>query len=55
LELTTEKEYRLTEHSAAFPGVRFSGVERLLQRAVITGELEWQTVLEKWVRNAIVG
>ena len=54
LELGDEHEYRPKQKSAIFPMIRFAGVERLLQRAGNIGELEWQTVLEKWVRKAIV-
>jgi Uma2 family endonuclease len=52
-QLSEEREYRPSEESAAFPMVRFAGVERLLQRAGNTGELGWQTVLEKWVRKSL--
>jgi Uma2 family endonuclease len=54
LQLGEEQEYRPTEASGVFPMIRFAGVERLLERAASKGELEWETILEKWVRKAIV-
>jgi Uma2 family endonuclease len=54
LQLDEEQEYRPTEASGVFPMIRFAGVERLLERAASKGDLEWEAVLEKWVRKAIV-
>jgi Uma2 family endonuclease len=54
LQLGEEGDYRPTEASGVFPMIRFAGVERLLERAASKGELEWETVLEKWVRKAVI-
>jgi len=49
-----DDQYEPAERSLAFPMVRFTGIERLLQRAGTMGELEWQDHLEKWVRKSLV-
>jgi Uma2 family endonuclease len=53
LRLTDEQVYEPSESSGAFPPVQFAGVEQLLQSAARMDELEWQTILEKWVRKAL--
>ena len=53
LGLDSDQQYRPIERSAAFSGIRFAGVERLLQSAATMGVLEWQIALEKWVRKSL--
>jgi Uma2 family endonuclease len=52
LLLNSDGAYAPAQDSEAFPDSRFAGIERLLQRAVTMGELEWETLLEKWARKS---
>jgi Uma2 family endonuclease len=54
LELSSEGGYVPTQRSLAFPMMRFSGVEQLLQSAASMYDLEWESHAEKWVRKAII-
>jgi hypothetical protein len=53
IELGADASYQPVSNSSAFPMIRFAGIERLLQRAGGIGELEWNVLVEKWVRKSL--